>query len=149
MNSTSAIAHEVYNSFGNAFDSALSGSISAFEAAVSGIKIERIYFNQNTKNMLYNSIFNQVFTFHYVLWELLRKHNKVEDIPILYEASSKQEEAIKDDIPNAPKDSVQRMFIKALLLNPYDKELYRKMFRVVGFNDPELREIAKYFEVDL
>ena len=149
LNSTSAIAHEVYNSFGNAFDSALSGSISAFDAAVSGIKKERIYSNQNTKNMLYNSIFNQVFTFHYVLWVLLLKHDKVEDIPILYEASSKQEEVIKSDIQNAPKDSVQRMFVEALLLNPYDKELYRKMFRFVGFNDPELREIAKYFEVDL
>ena len=43
----------------------------------------QIYKNQSTRNMLHNSIYNQVFFFHYAIWSILQAHGKVGDIPII------------------------------------------------------------------
>ena len=82
LNATSGLAHEAYNSLGDAFDTTIATGKGIFSAAIAGVKKAHIYSSQKTKNMLYDSILDQVFVFHYVVWNILCQHSKVENIPI-------------------------------------------------------------------
>ena len=83
LNSTSGLAHDAYNSIGDTFDAIRLGGKSLFHSTVAGMEKMQIYKNQSTRNMLHNSIYNQVFFFHYAIWSILQAHGKVGDIPII------------------------------------------------------------------
>ena len=110
---------------------------------------QKLSLYDESKNVLCDGIFQSVFNIHYACWDMItRLDDSLEKIEYFTPNSSKKAQALINNFSKMSREEVRENFSKALLLDPYNQELYKNLLSILGDSDGGLERIANYFNID-
>jgi hypothetical protein len=140
MNTAWGAAHGVFNI-----------AASSLDAIVNRSELSTLYQSASTWHTLSDGILLSVQNMHLAYWRALNDLGLVkkrgDDIACLVEENRKNAAAILNNMGKIDEAEAYELFPQVLMLNPYDKELYRCMLLKCGDRSNELEAIATYFDV--
>lgn len=107
-----------------------------------------LYKNSATKNTLVNGIWKSVYQIHFAVWSMLEERAGRMRVDCLVPGVEKKAGATVNNFVRMPKEEVLAIFPQILLMNPYNEELYKRLFSIFGDPGGGLQKTAQYFGID-
>lgn len=140
MNIAEGIGHSIWNAGANSVSKMMANS-----------ELKQIFSDSKTREIMEKGVLEAAFALHYVLIQLISdaKQEIVWNVPSESDMTTAQRLLNNIKSGAVPKEKVNQIYQKILILNPYNLELFENMLAVFGDENGELGALADYYGVAL